>query len=406
MDVKRRDPPRTFAAGDAVIRHCADVSLADDEQITFVADSGTEYDVIRKPWGYYATPSVNGRLREKGLRAALVRNAVGKLFVLLAESGREADFEAYLRLARQSLVGWLDSLCDRVPPPPPSRQPNFVERWMLPPGVREWLRRRQIRRRVLTPPSTEESAVLARNAAFRDRCRGRRCFVVGNGPSLNRVDLASLAGETTIVMNSFNCHPVLQQWKPMFYCRAEPPETYDSSERIATIAAFTEGIDAREGYLFPIGSRRIIEQHALLPPDKVYYFKPVVDLTEWPGGDCPLDLTGPAPHAGNTGQLGIMLAIHLGCSPICLVGMDHDWLAHRSVSRHFYAASPTEAGGSDDLGTYSYTEMMETTLREWRRYQALGDLAAQRGCSILNASEGSFLDVFPTVRFDDILAAR
>ena len=38
-------------------------------------------------------------------------------------------------------------------------------------------------------------------AAFRDIHRGERCFIIGNGPSLNQTDLARLEGEYTFGMN-------------------------------------------------------------------------------------------------------------------------------------------------------------------------------------------------------------
>jgi len=394
-----------FAVGpnrDLVIRHCADVALSPDEQVTFVTDSGTEYDVVRKNWGYYACPSTNGRLRDKGLRAALVRNTSGKLFVLLVEAGREADFEAYLRAEKMIVAHWLDgSAASRSFR---SDQP-VADSWrqrLLPPVLQRWLRRRVIRRRIRAALSPEEASVLARNESLRGRFVGRRCFVIGNGPSLNRVDLTPLGGEITIVMNSFNRHAILDKWKPTVYCRAEPPSSYDSPQRIATLIDYTKGVEA-QAYFFPLGSRGIIEGRTMLPLDKLFYFKPVADLQEWPVDEHPLDLAGAAPHAGNTGHLAIMVAVHLGCSPIYLLGMDHDWLAHRSVNRHFYPPSSGDRGGGDDLGVYTYTTMMQMTLREWRRYETLGALAARAGATIINATEGSFLDVFPTARLDGVL---
>jgi hypothetical protein len=112
MRVERRDPPREFRVGtgdDVVIRHAADVQLDDDEQVTFTGPSGSELDLVRKKWGYYATPSMNARLREHGLRAALVVNERRRLYLLLVEEGAEREFEAYLKAERQRLICWLDS---------------------------------------------------------------------------------------------------------------------------------------------------------------------------------------------------------------------------------------------------------------------------------------------------------
>jgi hypothetical protein len=110
-------PPRTFAVGTrgGTLAHVADVELGDDEVVTFRTGSETEFDVTRKSWGYYATPSLNGRLREHGLRAAL---AVGvprsdgepeRMYLLLVEAAREDDFQTYIDAEHMRVVGWLDT---------------------------------------------------------------------------------------------------------------------------------------------------------------------------------------------------------------------------------------------------------------------------------------------------------
>ena len=112
MKLKMMEPPRIFTVGkenNIHIRHCADISLEANEQVTLVTPSGTEYDVVRKSWGYYATPSLNGRLRDFCLRAVLVRNKSGRLYLLLVEEGSEAEFQAYLANEQQVIVCWLDS---------------------------------------------------------------------------------------------------------------------------------------------------------------------------------------------------------------------------------------------------------------------------------------------------------
>ena len=77
MKITEQQPPRVFRTGRAQpidLHDCARIQLDPDEQVTFITESGAEYDVARKAWGFYATPSLNGRLRQFGLRAALVKN--------------------------------------------------------------------------------------------------------------------------------------------------------------------------------------------------------------------------------------------------------------------------------------------------------------------------------------------
>ncbi len=113
MKFTEKSPPRRFAVGNAVrfeMRDCGTLSLDPDEQVTLVTDKGAEYDVARKDWGFYATPSLNGRLEAFGLRGVLIRNvATGRYFVLLVERGREASFDAYAAQERLEVVAWLDS---------------------------------------------------------------------------------------------------------------------------------------------------------------------------------------------------------------------------------------------------------------------------------------------------------
>ncbi len=112
MKVFTHTPPRDFVVGanaSITIRDCAHVALEPDEQVTFTTPAGGEYDVVRKSWGFYATPSLNSRLPRFKLRPALIRNnATRNFFVLLVEEGRESDFETYLADENLARICWLN----------------------------------------------------------------------------------------------------------------------------------------------------------------------------------------------------------------------------------------------------------------------------------------------------------
>lgn len=88
---------------------CARIALDPDQQVTFVTPSGAEYDVARKSWGFYATPSLDARLARFNLRAALVKNASGRHFIFLIERGSEQDCGGYMESEGMRMVAWLDS---------------------------------------------------------------------------------------------------------------------------------------------------------------------------------------------------------------------------------------------------------------------------------------------------------
>ncbi len=110
MKFQAIDPPREFALsqGRIVIKDCARIGLEPDEQVTFITAHGAEYDVARKHWGFYATPSTNGRLISFGLRACLTRNQDGRAYVFLVEGGKEDSFFNYLGQEGMRVIAWLD----------------------------------------------------------------------------------------------------------------------------------------------------------------------------------------------------------------------------------------------------------------------------------------------------------
>lgn len=101
MKFDQKNPPRQFEVGNAV-KFCMEdygsIYLNPNEQVTFLTEDGAEYDVARKDWGFYATPSLNGRLSQFGFRTFLIKNTItGRFFVFLVESGKEDSFNCYLR---------------------------------------------------------------------------------------------------------------------------------------------------------------------------------------------------------------------------------------------------------------------------------------------------------------------
>ena len=112
MKFDRKDPPREFTVGehgDIIIKDQGNLHLTADEQVTFVTESGAEYDFARKDWGYYASPSLNGRLEGFNLRTALTRNpATGRYFILVVERGHEDSFQRYLDVEKLDIVTWVD----------------------------------------------------------------------------------------------------------------------------------------------------------------------------------------------------------------------------------------------------------------------------------------------------------
>jgi hypothetical protein len=109
MRLAAKSPPRVFEPAPGIaISDCGDLELLADEQVTMVTATGKRMDVAAKDFGFYATPSVNGRLKNEGFKTALVRNPSGQVYIMVVDRDRVDAFDAYCTAEKQTVLEWLD----------------------------------------------------------------------------------------------------------------------------------------------------------------------------------------------------------------------------------------------------------------------------------------------------------
>jgi len=111
MKLKIKDVPRIFRPRkdkDIYISDCGDIHLDPDEQVSFVTASGKRHDFAAKEWGFYATPSVNSRLKNEGFKTALIVNTFGQVYIMVVDTDKMELFEKYCEVEGQRILEWLD----------------------------------------------------------------------------------------------------------------------------------------------------------------------------------------------------------------------------------------------------------------------------------------------------------
>jgi hypothetical protein len=243
--------------------------------------------------------------------------------------------------------------------------------------------------------------LLKRNEVFRNRHKGSRCFVIGNGPSLKEQDLAPLANEITFVSNYFQLHPILSEfWQPKYYCLSDP-SYFDGREPVESIRDIVSKVPAAP-FFVPHYASDFIEKTSVLPQDRTYY----VGLCsgkedEWSGLP---DFTRTTPGIQTVVQLAIMAAMFMGCSTIYLMGLDHDWLSQRGVPTNFYNTEEAKNQPQGNVGDWDYKSLMIAVTTIWRVYDMHQRIARAHGIRIINCTRGGFLDVFERARYEDVIA--
>jgi hypothetical protein len=265
--------------------------------------------------------------------------------------------------------------------------PRAVADWCVGPRLQETLLAQSKR---LTGQRYRENSRLAGRHA-----NERRCFVIGNGPSLKDIDLKPLADEYTIGANSFYKHPDAGFIGLDYLCINDPHFMSDEPRSVSWHRTIAEKLPTTHLVLNE-AARSLVRAHHLYSGHEVFYvgWGPRTHRA----ASINLDLTRPLNIGMTTGSsVAIPLALTLGFREIYLIGFDCNWLAGTSTSYHFYQTHEYfpefDSVGKDTRG-FSYEDEVRSVLREFESHRLLREKAEQLGVRIVNATTGGLLDVY------------
>jgi len=111
MKTKIKKKPRIYNVGFSdkfQVKDFGKIFLNANEQITFVSRN-REYDFSMKNWGYYATPSINGRLKNNNYKTFLVKNIYNKIYIMVVNDLKMNSFKDYIDYENQKILLRLDN---------------------------------------------------------------------------------------------------------------------------------------------------------------------------------------------------------------------------------------------------------------------------------------------------------
>ena len=237
------------------------------------------------------------------------------------------------------------------------------------------------------PPAATDTSCL------KDLYRGRRCFIIGNGPSLNKIDFSLLCNEITISCNGIFYKTRETGFIPTFYTvednefiavNAKEISEYTQPVRVIPIC-YWQFLENRENsYWFEIDSDFYSE-------GAIYYQRPRFSRNF---ADCSF--------AGHTiSYTNMQLAYWLGCSEIYLIGMDHQYV----IPEDAVITGNCIVSQTDDINHFHSEyfkgkvwhdprlDMVELNFKMARHYFEAD------GRHIYNATIGGKLEIFDRVQF-------
>ena len=239
--------------------------------------------------------------------------------------------------------------------------------------------------------------ILEKNRELNKIHAGKRCFIIGGGPSIKNQDLLLLKNEIKIVTTHFYKHGKCKDIDPDYWVCADPVIWQKQDLFLKPLLHAIEEYEINTKLFFPIFGMVKIERGVYL---NLHYY--LYDFSKDIDEDIDFT-TGIVPYGQNVGLVCLMLAIYLGCNPIYLIGFEHTWWSWKREN-YAYAENPNyyEAFISPMSQRERFDWIKSTIWVQKFQYLQLIKYAEKRGIQIFNATEGGYLDLFPRVKYEDL----
>ena len=233
-------------------------------------------------------------------------------------------------------------------------------------------------------------------ASFKNRHQGKRCFVIGNGPSLKIADLDRLQNEITFACNKIYLAFPETNWRPTYYAVEDTlvvKQNYYEIERLHQVIKF-----------FPERFKKIVPSFR-----KSLYFN-MNCYMNYPGFRSMKKRFSKNANLwiyhGQTVVFTMMqLAFFMGVNEIYLIGIDFNF----SFSNENVNDTVITSCGEQNHFHPDYRKAGEKWFIPCLDEQEKSFAAAQRAtynshCKIYDATRGGKLTIFPKINLDDVLS--
>ena len=229
--------------------------------------------------------------------------------------------------------------------------------------------------------------------SFHNRFPNRRCFLIGNGPSLSPEDLETLALHKEICFGFNRIYHIFNQtsWRPDFYICQDEKMLSGCVDAVCALDLPVKFIPIQMKWY-----------HGIHIPDAIYFNilqQNVDDPHNFRFSENPAQCLY---NSSTVLYTAAQLAAYMGFSQIYLLGVDH----HFRVSQNSQGKIIVDDQAKDyfselyniDRGKLFIPNPEKSTLT----YAAMKSHCEKRNIQIHNATRGGKLEVFPRVSFDSL----
>ena len=232
--------------------------------------------------------------------------------------------------------------------------------------------------------------------------KGKRCFIIGTGPSLKIEDLEMLKGEITFASNSIFRSFDQTKWRPAYYM-LEDGKAYQLFSEESSSFHFNNEDWFGNTKAFLSDSKMSWPLWTLRLENVCYYPMVNFSIVRYLFPRLPIKYktrfgSNMYAYAGNAGTVSFALlqfAVYMGIKEIYLLGMDCDYLGKQ---KHF-SEPDQETMRLEDMGKKRLIDNAEWQTMVWNIVKKYAD---KNHISIYNATRGGKLEIFPRIDLDEV----
>jgi hypothetical protein len=281
--------------------------------------------------------------------------------------------------------------------------PRLMDQEKVPPGLKQKVKkslpapvwqtasdiRYAVHRTALWPAATFHPwrrASIRRLADFKDKHRGQRCFIIGNGPSLKQTDLTLLQHEATFGMNRiYLAFPELGYETTYFVC-------------INSLVIEQCADDIRRLSMPKFLSWR---SRDLIPPNNA--FEDLIFLhTTYSGPKFAHDVRGRLWEGATVTNVTLQMAYYMGFDPVILIGVDHTYSAQGKPNTTIVSQSDDKDHFNANYFGKGFRWQLPDLDTSERGYWMARKAFETDGRQVLDATVGGKLAIFPKVDYNSL----
>jgi hypothetical protein len=219
-------------------------------------------------------------------------------------------------------------------------------------------------------------------AVLKDAFTGKRCFVIGNGPSLRQTDMSLLRNESTFGLNRIYL---------LFPQMGFPTTFLVSINRLVLQQVGSELLDF-SGPLFVPWSSRKYAFHT--PPANLRFL-----LTGCGSASFNRDVRGALWSGATVTYIALQLAFHMGFEQVILIGVDHSFSTQGPAHTEVTSTGDDPNHFSPNYFGKGFRWQLPDLEASERAYKLARTAYEQAGREVLDATIGGKLQVFPKVDY-------